>query len=315
MLEHYKELVPNLRYIEGNEWNLSIFGGLTAFESYELYKRMYQVANRLNRKHQYEIPLEVGGPAYGVCLAEFKYYEEFLRLYKLDKNPEKMLAFYSTHDYKKNMTELPGYYYKHQELVRELGLPNSPIFFDEYGAAELFTPEISDNQMNAAVSIEMLLTVAWLENFYVFPWCTYHDPSLQVSHCMFVDFNRTCGYLPTFYGQAHIALSKLLGNVLPMTGNTGNRAVVTTDGENYVILATNPDDKPHNIRFALTNLPGTTVKVEAYKVDAMHNNCFIDKSVTDLQITDSWEASLEDGKLMVYDTLDALGFTLWIIKK
>ena len=45
----------------------------------------------------------------------------------------------------------------------------------------------------------------------------------------------------------------------------------------------------------------------------MHNNCFIDKTVENLQCTDSFEADVVDGKLKISDTLDAHGFTLWMI--
>ena len=313
LLEHYKEIVPNIRYIEGNECNIKVFGQVTALEYYEIYKRMYTVVNRLNRKHRYEIPLEVGGPTNFGCMEEFSFYEKFLRLYTLDRNPEKRMDFYASHEYSESMTTVPEYYRKHHELIKRLGLPEAPIFLDEYGASH-FRPDPAFNQLAATGLIEALITTSEYEDLHIFPWCTYHDPEIQVSYSMFIDFNRSCGYLPTFLGQSQIALSKLYDKRLPLEGNAENRAVVTTDGENYAILATNKNKTSRNIRFSLSNLPDTDVKVETYKVDALHNNCFIDKSVTGLQVTDTRTMTPENGKLSVCETLDAMGFTLWIVK-
>lgn len=314
LLEYYKSIIPNIRYIEGNEANCPEFGGITAFEYYEIYKRMYGVVNRLNKKHQYTIPLEVGGPTFEGIHNSFELYEQFMRLYVLDKNPEKRLDFYAAHDYTTNMAHLPEFYQKHQEVVKNLGLPELPVMFDEYGASDGCTPDPQYNQLNAAASIETIIEFSEYKDFHVFPWCTYHDPSIQVDRSQYIDFERSCGYLPTFLGQAYIAFSKLLTESLPLEGNIGNRAVVTTDGKNYAILASNRDDKAHNIRFALKNISGCNATVEVYKVDAMHNNCFIDRTVDSLQCTDSFEALLSEEKLTISDTLDARGFTLWIIK-
>ena len=312
LLEYYKELAPNIRYIEGNEWNIPVFGKLTPFEAYALYKKMYSVVNRLNQRHQYCIPLEVGGPTNFGCVSEFPFYERFLRLYKLDDDPEKRIDFYASHEYSESMATVPEYYRMHHELIKKLGLPDKPIFFDEYGTAH-FRPDPYYNQLNAAASIEMFITVASYEELHIFPWCTYHDPDIQVSHTMFIDFSKTCGYLPTFLGQAHIAMSRLYDYYLPLMGSSGNRAVVTTDGRRYAILVANRDGKQHNIRYLLTNLPGMKMKVDAYKVDALHNNCFIDRSISDLMLTDSWDVIPAEGQLTVSDSLDALSFILWII--
>lgn len=314
LLEYYKEIVPNLRYVEGNETNYVQFGNISAFETYELYKRMYRIVNRLNKKHNYEIPLEVGGPTYADSKTKFWQYEHFMRLYLLDRDPEKRLDFYATHEYTTDMTFLPELYRKHKALVKRMGLPEVPMMFNEYGVTDGCTPDPQYNQLNAAGSIEIMIALSPYDDFIVFPWCSYHDPSIQVDRTQYIDFNRTCGYLPTFLGQAYIALSKLLDDSIPLTGNIGNRAVLTTDGTNYALLATNRDDKMHNLRFSLTNLDCSKVKVDVYQVDAMHNNCFIDKTVDNLQCTDSFEYDVTDGKLKISDTLDARGFTLWMIQ-
>src|SRR5699024_7977826 len=64
VIEYYKELCPNIHYIEvSNECEIRPFGGITMPQYYELYKRVYHAVGRLNHRNKYDIPLSVGGSA------------------------------------------------------------------------------------------------------------------------------------------------------------------------------------------------------------------------------------------------------------
>ena len=61
-MEYCKELAPNIRYIECcNEVDSKVFGLLTAQEYVSIYLRAHKAITRLNEKHHYPIPLELGG--------------------------------------------------------------------------------------------------------------------------------------------------------------------------------------------------------------------------------------------------------------
>ena len=312
LLEYYKERVPNIRYVECNEPNCWQFGNMTSFEFYQIYKRLYRVVNRLNEKHNYDLPLLIGGPCYAE--APIKENEEFLRLYAQDPDPAKRLDFYSTHLYNTDLTIIPKFYDWLKNLIKEIGLPNVPLHWNEYGATNDCSPDIKINQENAAYSIETLIAMSDKPDIFIFPWCSYHDPDIQVDRSQYIDFGRTTPYLPTFLGQAYIAISRLLDERIAVVGNLGNKGVVTTDGEKYVILVTNDTSKPKEVRFAISGIQKEKVKVRVYQVDALHNNCFIDHSVDDLKETACFELPVNNGEIEISEQLDVFAFTQWEIE-
>ena len=312
VLEYYKECVPNICYIECNEPNFYQFGAMRPFEFYQIHKCLYRVVNRLNAKHRYDKPLLLGGPCFAG--SNPKENEEFLRLYALDPDPDKRLDFFSAHAYTTDMTIVPKFYDWLKKMLSELNLPDLPVHWNEYGATDFCSPNPKHNQINAALSIEMMITMCDRTDLFIYPWCSYHDPDIQVDRTQYIDFNRATGYLPTFLGQAYIALSKLLDYKLEVQGNLLGKGVVTTDGEKYAVLVTNSTDTPENVRFALTDINKSTVNVKVYTVDALHNNCFIDRSVTDLHETDSYDAPVVNGQVEIAQKMDAYGFTLWIVE-
>ena len=312
LIEYYKERIPNIRYIECNEANCWQFGDMKPFEFYQLYKCLYRVVNRLNEKHQYDLPLLVGGPCFAG--ADIRENDEFLRLYAHDTDPGKRIDFYSTHVYTTDLTHVPKFYAWWKKTVKELNLPEAPLHWNEYGATNDCSPDVKINQENAAYSLETLITMADKDDLHIYPWCSYHDPDIQVDRTQYIDFGRTTPYLPTFLGQAYIAVSRLLDERIPVVGNLGNKGVVTTDGEKYVVLVTNDTTKAKDVRFALSGLKKDVVTVKVYQVDPLHNNCFIDHSVDNLNVTASFELPVKDGQIEISDQLDAFSFTLWIIE-
>jgi len=311
VLEYYKARVPNIRYIECNEPDCWQFGDMKPFEFYQLYKCLYKIVNRLNKRHGYDLPLLLGGP----CFADHSHAlnEEFLRLYALDRDPNKRLDFYSAHAYTTSRTVIPEFYNWLKKTLAALNLPDIPLHFNEYGAGNM-SPDRFQNQISAAISLAMQIAVSDIPDLYVYPWCSYHDPDIQVDRTQYIDFNRTTEYLPTFLGQAYIALSRLLEYRVSVEGNLNDKGVVTTDGNKYAVIVTNPSDKPENVRFVLSNINKSKVRVKVYTVDTQHNNCFIDHNVHDLYETDGFEADVIDGEITLDQDLEAYAFTMWMIE-
>ena len=79
----YWELAPNIRYIECcNEIDIANFGLLNAEEYVKIYLRAHHAIRRLNEKHKYEIPLEIGGFGMAHPLENFPLMERVMELLK-----------------------------------------------------------------------------------------------------------------------------------------------------------------------------------------------------------------------------------------
>ncbi|MEI6196200.1 MAG: hypothetical protein WCS42_17910, partial [Verrucomicrobiota bacterium] len=98
-IRHYKQLCPNLKYIEVlNEYDISSMVDhfpVTSDQYYLFYKAAYQVVNKINADLQPDVPLVVGGP----CLSAYNKseLEHFMDLYAKDGDPHKRLDFVSFH--------------------------------------------------------------------------------------------------------------------------------------------------------------------------------------------------------------------------
>lgn len=91
---HYRQMCPNLRYIEVcNEYALSGFIGCTAEEYYEFYKTAYQAVNEANEELglKNESRVLVGGPAVtGDIVAQM---DSFFENFSKDTSPASTLDF------------------------------------------------------------------------------------------------------------------------------------------------------------------------------------------------------------------------------
>ena len=101
-VEYCKELAPNIRYIECcNEVDIRSFGNLTADEYSKIYLCAYRAVRRLNEKHSYDIPLELGGFAAAHPIACWDMMREVVERLR-DAGVE--MDFYSYHHYETSST-------------------------------------------------------------------------------------------------------------------------------------------------------------------------------------------------------------------
>ncbi len=312
-IEHCKALCPNITYIECcNEVQLASFGAITTDEYYKIYQCMYKVLRKLNRKHNYDKPLRLGG----VSLAGFSRFSDwyrFLELLAADKDEEKMIDFYSAHNYNRDIYRMADFYIRHNEAVHRLGLPDSPLFFNEIGACSA-TGENKDNLENASYNISYLILGSRMENVSVWPWCSFHNPKLQMSYTQYLQLEDG-SFVPTPNGNAMFAMTKLFDYELEIKDYVLNKAVATTDGFGHIaVLVTNPTNEPDEIVVTIPCYKEIyKVNYEEYLCDSTHNNHLTDSAVTAFTPTASGEGRLAAGTLTFKKTLEPNAFCLWII--
>lgn len=286
VISHYKELIPNIRYIEAsNETEVPHFGGLTVDEYYRVYQSFVHVVEGLNADNGYEMPLEVGGSAMSGGMWNFHLWREFLE--HLAADPQRYIDFYSFHEYHADAYRIYEFYQLHNQLVQELGLPKAPLLMTEYGMRYgLGDAGRPNNLQNASGEIPGFFVALRCPGLRVFPWCSFHDPSRQLGRTMFVLRDGT--YLPT--PNAHVMkMLTMLGTAeLEQTYWNRNCALATSDNGrdgNYAILVTNPGAAPEVAHVRIDHLPQGAYRIMEYLVDATHNNVLTDSAQDHLAST------------------------------
>jgi hypothetical protein len=314
IVEYYKELCPNIRYIEVcNEVDYKVFGSIDSAHYYELYKRVYRAVRRLNARNNYELSLGVGGTALCRVMDKPHLWHDFLQNLSKDKDERRMLDFYSMHDYNENPYRMLYFYNMHQAWIKELGLPDLPVFVDEYGFTRT-TGIWTDNLKNASGVLAAMIMCSNLPNFYIMPWCTFHNPSTQMSFTQFLKLEDG-SYAVTPNGNAMHMLHMLKENELEIEGVKFN-IVATGDESGIAVLLTNPSDKPSAVDFVLKELPYERVIITQYLVDSLNNNRLTGAECTELRLTNRWNEGVtkEDKSIAIKGILDKYGFSLWIIE-
>jgi len=311
VIEHYKAICPNMKYIECcNEIELREFGGLTIEQYYVLYKATYRAVNRLNARNNYNIPLTVGGFAMSGCIDRINnYWLNFLRLLASDNDPNKLIGFYSMHDYNPNPMRLLDFVNRHEELCRNLGLPDAPLFINEYGNCNC-TGIPTDSLKNASGNIVGMNLSSHFRNAFVFPWCTFHNPGYQLSYTEFVDLGNG-KFAPTPNGNAIIALHKLLKNEVEIYENTDYKAVATSENGKVAILISNPTEESINWEVEIPDWNGYNAKVTHFLCDSVHNNRVTGEETDGFYPTFDGYLQTRSNKTLIYNiTLEPHAFIL-----
>lgn len=313
VIHHYKQLCPNIRYIEcSNEVEIPNFGNLTMRQYYPLYQRCYRVVQRLNTKEKYEIPLLVGGFGMSAGISNWSYWEEFLELLSNDK--ECVIDFYSMHEYHTNPSRILEFYVRHHAKLEELHLPTLPLMMSEYGLrVGIGDAGRPHNLQNASGEIAGMLLGSYCSELKMFPWCTFHNPNQQLGRTMFI-LNDANEYVPTPSGHTMTMFSMLGTDELLIEDYTNNHAVATIDDQQLCVLVANPAMQNPNITLTIEHLKKGKYRVKEYLVDEVHNNVLHDPSLTRLQTTKEWDIDVDEDftyKIQMQDN----AFCLWILKK
>ena len=315
IIEYYKELCPNIVYIEPcNEPQSSPFGGLTINEVVKLYEVIGQIVKKLNKKHKYQKPLKFGGyaPACGYELIDS--WELFLEKLALLPKSKRVIDYYSFHVYSTNLLEVELYVLRHNQKIKELGLPSKPIFVDELGFW-YDSPEISANLKNACGTVAHLINVARLKGVYTFPWCSWHNPAIQMGFTHI--FSKDGKYIITPNGFSIKLLTMLNDYEMPIVYNRHFGAVATTNKERteFSVLFANTYDVKRKASFAFIGLKDGEYCVEEYVIDENTNNCFAPNFNNELTKTSEFTLLKEDGNYVIEKPCNAYSLTLWKITK
>ncbi|KUO71022.1 MAG: hypothetical protein APF77_15090 [Clostridia bacterium BRH_c25] len=313
VVEFYKNLCPNITYIECcNEVELVQFGKLNIREYYSLYQCAYRGIQRLNQKHHYDIPLKIGGFGLSHGITHWHFWQEFLEL--LSKDDQKVIDFYSMHEYHTNPQRIMEFCMRHQEMINELNLPDLPLLMTEYGLrVGIGDAGRPTNIQNAAGEIAGMILGSHYPNLKMFPWCTFHNPNQQIGRTMFI-LNEENEYIPTPSGHTMTMFKMLGSHELMIEEYLENRAVATIDDERICVLVSNPGQMETDVEIVLNNLENGRYEINQYMVSSHRNNCLTDPDSRSLQATKELNAAVDNNKLHMDDRMLGDSFCLWTLK-
>lgn len=313
VVEYYKELCPNITYIECcNEVELPQFGNLNMKEYYKLYQCAYNAIKRLNEKHNYSMPLKIGGFGLSHGITHWGYWQEFLELLSKDNN--KIIDFYSMHEYHTNPQRIMEFYMRHEEMIHELNLPDLPLLMTEYGLrVGLGDAGRPTNIQNSCGEIAGMILASHCTNLKMFPWCTFHNPNQQLGRTMFI-LNKDNEYVPT--PNAHtMTMFKMLGDYeLMIEEYLENKAVATMDKEKICVLVSNPGQVETEVELVFNNLDNGRYKLNQFMVNNNVNNCLTNPDSRSLQSTKELDVTVSDNRLCLNESFTGNAFCLWTLK-
>lgn len=333
VIEHCCDLCGNIAWIEvSNESEIPGFGRLTVEEYMPLYDAVCRVVNRLNARRGWS--LKVGGTAMTGGHAIRGLWHEFMAALAADTCPDKRIDFYSFHSYNHDVDCLRDLYNIHKSDVERYNLPDAPVFFDEYGTCAA-TGVLTDSLQNACETLTGMLRASDLRGLYVFPWCTFHNPQLQMSYTQYLRLPDD-SYAPTPNGLAVHMLFGMLDNEVriecqrtlhdPVTGRVTARVAApfyaqplfrvraTGDTKRLYLIVTNPSEEPLTVHCHLDGLEGSAATALISQVDAKQNNSVTGEICRELGVTERREMSLTDGECDVCCCLPPFAFACWSIQ-
>ena len=339
-VEYCKRLAPNIRYIECcNEVDLYSFGNLKAEEYVKIYLVAHRAIKELNEKNKYDVPLEIGGYGAAFPISRWTRFTDVMRMLRDSEIGEDPMDFYSYHHYEvANMPDMLKFGMfdvaemsaidklkliidQHQKLREELGLPEKPVFLNEIGR-EKCTDVDTSCLHNAAGLITYLIYFTKEGNgkVYPFPWCTFHNPSYQISYTQFV-LNEDGSYSATPNGIAIMMLHKMQGEMLDTRlekaygRDPEQRVIATEDNGRIYVLCTNPTGEIIPCRLSIDGLDAIRYSVTQYLCDDKANNCVTGKGNGRLEATKSDLLECTEGALTLDFILERDNFILFEIEK
>lgn len=342
-VEYCKELAPNIRYVEVcNEIDIKTFGLLSAEEYVGIYLRAYRAVKRLNEKHGYEMPLLVGGYAAAHPLHDWKKVYDIMALLAQSEIGARPMDFYSYHFYQTGATTglvrcgkmaeaaLSGVEMlrliraQHDRMLAELNLPDCPVFLNELGKAKT-TGVDGDALYNAAGLITFLLAFGCEDapKLYPFPWCTFHNPKLQISYTQFL-LREDGSYAMTPNGVAVKMLHDLRGERLAVkvtesyARDTDFQAVAVEDADGISVLVANPSGETVPCLLEIGGAQSGEYRIVGHLCDSYHNNCVTSAKCDGKRIEATGEALRkvgEDGIFRHRFVLEKDAFILYRVER
>ncbi len=327
---HYRQICPNLRYIEVcNEYALSGFIGCTAEEYYEFYQTAYRAVNEANVELglKDESRVLVGGPAVtGDIVGKV---DAFLENFSEDTSPNRRLDFVSWHEYGKSYHGTAFREGQVQGLLASHGLPTAmPMFVTEHDPVHGKLGNHELNLVNGAGLVKSLyFSSVYSPGMIVMPWVQYHIDEIQTQFMWFDGPNEPdtradelrmlpsgCSMkLLSMHKEWEIAVDNSLERdelVLASVQNDGLALHVVNYGETRDVRI--QIDKLPQI---FTALDGGKLRFVKYQIDETHSNGIADPSYSGgPQTVDQGTLTLANGSVtLTHSQLPQNGILMWIL--
>jgi hypothetical protein len=212
----------------------------------------------------------------------------------------------------------------HNEMLADFGLPKRKVFLNELGRAKT-TGIDGDCLHNAAGLITYLLALGCSDEpeLYPFPWCTFHNPNLQISYTQFL-LCPDGSYAMTPNGIAVKMLHELRGERLGLSvsehfARDPQYTAVAVENENGIsVIVANPSGETVVGELEIPGLPEGSYTIKGHLCDPKHNNCVTAKNCDGKRVEQTAEAVRKvgaDGVFKHFFVLEKDSFTLYMIEK
>jgi hypothetical protein len=327
---HYREICPNLRYIEVcNEYTLKGFIGCNADEYYSFYKTAYQAVNEANEELRLTGPQRVlmGGPA--VTGDIVKKIDLFLENFSKDDSEGKCLDFVSWHEYSKPYQATALREGVVQALLAKHGLHSQlPMFVTEHDPYHPKAGSREYNLINGAGLVKSLyFSNVYSPNMTLMPWVQYHIGDIQTRFMWFDGPNKVdtkaeelrmlpagCSMkLLSMHKKREIAVDNSLANneiVLASVEKQGIAVHAVNYGESRKV-----DIRVNNLSEVFTAAGTERVKFIKYLIDENHSNAVTDPNYPGgIEKIDEGYLTPNKGELrLAHPELAKNGILMWVI--
>lgn len=290
---HYRQICPNLRYIEVcNEYALRGFIGCTAEEYYDFYKTAYQAVNEANEELglKRESRVLVGGPAVtGDIIGKM---DSFFENFSQDACPDKRLDFISWHEYGKSFQGTALREGQVQRLLDSHGIPKAKLMFvTEHDPVHGKLGRHELNRVNAAGLVKSLyFSSVYSPGMTLMPWVQYHIREIQTQFMWFDGPNEPetradeLRMLPSGCSMKLLSMHKEWEIAVDNSLDRDELVLASVQNDGLVVHAINYGE-PRDIRIQIdklrqvfTALDSGRLRVVKYQIDETHSNGIADPS-------------------------------------
>jgi len=327
---HYRQICPNLRYIEVcNEYALKGFIGCTAEEYYDFYKTAYQAVNEANEELglKNESRVLVGGPAVtGDIVGKM---DSFFENFSKDSSADKRLDFVSWHEYGKSYHGTALREGQVQGLLDSYGIPKAkPMFVTEHDPVhgKLGTHEL--NLVNGAGLVKsQYFSSVYSPGMTIMPWVQYHISEIQTQFMWFDGPNEPdtraeeLRLLPSGCSMKLLSMHKDWEIVVDNGLDRDELVLASVQNDGLAVHAVNYGDT-RDVRIQIDKLPQVftalhkgKLRFVKYQIDENHSNGVADPSYSGgPQKVGEGMLTPENGSVtLTHPQLTKNGVLMWIL--
>ncbi len=330
-VKHYKEVCPNLRYVEVcNEYALKGFIGCTADEYYHFYRLAYQAVNEANAELGLagEGRVLVGGPVVtGSGRKIIEKLDLFFENFTKDRSPNKRLDFVSWHEYHNDYAATAHREPLVKRLLSNHGLPKElPLFITEHDPYHPPAGSREYNLINGAGLVKSLyFTNVCSPGIKIMPWVQYHIAEIQTRFMWFDGPNEPgtkaeqLRMLPSGCSMKFLSMHKQWEIAVDNAIASDDLVLASVQSDGLIVQVVNYG-KARNVHLRVEKLPDVfsalgegKVRIVKYVIDQDHSNCVADPEYPGgiEKVEDCWRAPDRGSITLNHPDLPKNGIVLW----